>query len=348
MTRRSAGRVLLGAVLAALLLAVGMIPSFAMARNGTGFSGPFPGTLVRTYAAHTSRQLQPIPAPTQRTSASAPRDTVPPTATIDVTYHNFSARAKAAFQAAVNVWQTQIVSTKVIHINASWTGLGSTSGILGEAGPTSFYLGADNFMYPAALAEARCSCNLKHGAEIQAEFNSEFPFWYTGTDGNVPTNRWDLETVVLHELGHGLGFMSSFDIVGNKGYWGYGQGSANHPLRFDVLEYTTKTGDTTMTSFGSGTTALRNQLIDGGVYIGGDNVTAALGGRARLYAPKPWQEGSSNSHFDERTYPAGTVNALMTPVLNNGEAIHVPGAAVLAVFRDIGWTTAETPPPPAP
>jgi len=347
MTRPTAGRVLLGAALAAFLLAVG-IPSLAMARNGTGFSGPFPGTLVPTYAAHTSRHLQPILAPSHRASANLRRDVVPPTATIDVTYHNFSAKAKAAFQAAVDVWQTQIVSTKAIHINASWTGLGSTSGILGEAGPTSFYLGADNFLYPAALAEARCSCNLKHGSEIQAEFNSQFPFWYTGTDGNVPTDRWDLETVVLHELGHGLGFMSSFDIVGKKGYWGFGQGSANRPLRFDVLEYTTKTGDTTMTSFGSGTTALRNQLVDGGVYIGGDNVTAALGGRARLYSPNPWQEGSSNSHFDERTYAAGTVNALMTPVLNNGEAIHAPGPAMLAVFRDIGWTTAGTPPPPSP
>ena len=344
MLRLSLGRLLFAAPLAAVLLAVG-IPSLALAHSATGFTGSFPGTLVPTYASHTAQHLKPILAANDRANVNVPGAAVTPSATIQVSYHNFPAKDKAAFQAAVDEWQTQIVSTKVIHINASWTPLGSTSGILGEAGPTSFYLGTDNFLYPAALAEARCSCNLKRGAEIQAEFNSQFPYWYTGTDGNVPTSRWDLETVVLHELGHGLGFMSSFDVVGKKGFWGFSQGNNNYPLRFDVLEYTTKTGDTTMTSFASGTTALRNQLVDGGVFVGGDNVTAVLGQRAKLYSPHLWQEGSSNSHFDEKTYPAGTLNALMTPVLDNGEAIHDPGPAVLALFRDIGWTTTETPPP---
>ena len=345
MLRLSVGRLLLRATLAAVLLAFG-ISSLAMADGATGFTASFPGRLVPTYASRTTRHLKPILDPTTDASTHAPAATVAPSATIQVSYHNFPAKDKAAFQAAVDEWQTQIVSTKVIHINASWTPLGATSGILGEAGPTSFYLGTDNFMYQAALAEARCSCNLRRGAEIQAEFNSQFPFWYTGTDGNVPTNRWDLETVVLHELGHGLGFMSSFDVVGKKGFWGFDQGSHTYPLRFDVLEYTTKTGDTTLTSFASGTTALRSQLVDGGVFIGGDNVTAALGGRAKLYSPHPWQEGSSNSHFDERTYAAGTANALMTPVLDNGEAIHDPGPAMLALFRDIGWSTTDVPPPP--
>jgi hypothetical protein len=79
---------------------------------------------------------------------------------------------------------------------------------------------------------------------------------------------------------------------------------------------------------------------DGSVWFGGANVTAANGGsRARLYAPSPWEQGSSNSHFDENTYPTGTVNALMTPFLDNGESIHEPGPLTLALFRDIGWTT---------
>jgi len=337
MRRLNICRALLGALLAAALLIVG-IPSLTLAHGTGGFTRAFAGTLVPTYARPTDQHFQPIQAPASRANARTGRD-VTPTATIVVTYHNFPANAKAAFQAAVDVWQTAIVSSKVIHINASWTALGTTSGILGEAGPTTFFLGDDNFIYPAALAEARCSCNLKRGAEIQAEFNSQFPFWYTGTDGNVPTSRWDLETVVLHELGHGLGFLSSFDVVGAKGFWGFSQGGSTYALRFDDLEYTTRAGTTKLDSYANGAKALRNQLVDGGVFLGGDNVTAALGGRARLFAPNPWQVGSSNSHFDESTYSAGTVNALMTPVLNNGESIHAPGPAMLAVFRDIGWTT---------
>ena len=345
MRHLNAGRLLLGALVAVALLTVG-IPSLALAHGSTlSFTREFPGTLVPTYARRTTQHFAAVQAPTRTSQAGVGARDVTPTATIQVTYHGFSSSAKAAFQAAVDEWQTQIVSSVAIHIDASWSALGATSGILGEAGPTAFFLGTDNFMYPAALAEARCSCNLKKGADIQAEFNSQFPFWYTGTNGVVPTSRWDLETVVLHELGHGLGFLSSFDVSGRKGYWGFGQNGSNYALRFDDLEYTTSTGTTKMTSFTNGSKALRKQLVDGSVFLGGDNVMAALGERAKLYDPAPWEEGSSNSHFDETKYPPGSENALMTPVLNNGEEIHAPGPAMLAVFRDIGWTTAGTPPP---
>ena len=40
--------------------------------------------------------------------------------------------------------------------------------------------------------------------DIVANFNSSFN-WYLGTDGNAGM-QFDLMTVVLHELGHGLGF----------------------------------------------------------------------------------------------------------------------------------------------
>ena len=43
--------------------------------------------------------------------------------------------------------------------------------------------------------------------DIVANFNSSFE-WYLGTDGNAGTS-YDLMTVVLHELAHGLGFIGS-------------------------------------------------------------------------------------------------------------------------------------------
>jgi len=157
----------------------------------------------------------------------------------------------------------------------------------------------------------------------------------------VPSGKWDLETVVLHELGHGFGFFSSFYVFGTKGYWGYiDSHSVNHPLRFDYDEWSAAASGQRMTTFADGSTTLKTQLDDGSVYIGGTNVEAALGGRARLYAPGSWQDGSSNSHFDESAYPRGTVNSLMTPVLNDGEATHAPGPAAVGVLADIGWTVA--------
>ena len=262
--------------------------------------------------------------------------------TIQVTYHGFTTKAKAAFQAAVNVWQSILVSDQVIHVDASWTNLGSTTGILGQAGPNKIFLEGNGDWYPGALEDARCHCqadkSLNPGPEISAQFNSAFPDWYRGTDGAVPSGRWDLETVVLHELGHGLGFFSSFGVSGTKGSWGYTDGlSNNHPLVFDTLEYDQASGGSQMIGYTSNSGALKTALTSGQVYLYGSHLLSTLGHSARLFAPSTWQPGSSNSHLDESTFAPGTVNALMTPVLNDAEAIHNPGPATIAIFQDLGW-----------
>ena len=57
-----------------------------------------------------------------------------------------------------------------------------------------------------------------------------------------------------------------------------------------------------------------------------------------MYAPNPWNGGSSYSHFDEATYGAGDPASLMTPQIGWGESIHDPGAMALGLLSDIGWT----------
>ena len=45
--------------------------------------------------------------------------------------------------------------------------------------------------------------------DIITSFNSHAAVdWYFGTDGNTPSRRRDFVSVVLHEIGHGLGFIS--------------------------------------------------------------------------------------------------------------------------------------------
>jgi len=338
---RGVKRVILTLTLLAVVLA---LPALAQARTtgipATRFGGmSVPTRAVYSSAAPRSASSSLVVDPTSQVVTPAAA-----TATFSVTYHGFAAdpAAKAAFQAAVDTWAASIVSTQVIHVDASWSHLGSTSGLLGSAGPTSFWLRNDNRVYPVALAEALCSCEKSSGAEISAEFNEDFTAWYKGTDGNVPNNKWDFYSVVLHELGHGLGFMSSFGISGGKGWWGFTNDNVTYyPLRFDANEWSAASGGAQMTTFDNGSTTLAGQLVDGSVYLGGTNIESVLGHRARLYAPNPWQSGSSNSHLDETAFASGTQNALMTPALNNGEAIHAPGPATLAIFRDIGWTTVD-------
>src|SRR4051794_11376611 len=77
-------------------------------------------------------------------------------ADIRVNYSSgFTTSAKAAFQAAVDIWATQIHSTVPITINADWSRLGTD--VLGQAGPVSFrrdFSGAPlaGTYYPDALA----------------------------------------------------------------------------------------------------------------------------------------------------------------------------------------------------
>jgi hypothetical protein len=326
------GRFAATAILAAVILCLGL-PAIAAAAAGSTTS---PGPMATLYAG-SSPTYRPARVPVQGLHAQA-RQALVPTSTITVTYHGFAgqAQAKAAFQAAVDVWQSIVVSSQVIHVNAYWSNLGSTSGILGQARATSEQNGGDGFWYPVSLAEARCSCE-KNGsqAEIYAQFNKAFPNWYKGTDGNVPLSKWDLETVVLHELGHGLGFYSSFSVNEGSGYR-----QSSHVLRFDANEWDSAAGGRPMTSYANASVALKKQLTDKTVFIDGPHLEAAIGKRAKLYAPGTWEPGSSNAHLDEDKYGPGTINALMTPYLYNGEAIHDPGPITTAILEDIGWSVA--------
>ena len=72
-------------------------------------------------------------------------------------------------------------------------------------------------------------------------------------------------------------------------------------------------------------------------------MAAAGGTRPLLYAPSPFEEGSSFSHLDEGTYPAGSGNALMTPGVHYGEVEHSVGPIVLGMFQDMGWPQSGSP-----
>ena len=328
----------------ALLLLLGLSPVSAVehARGTTGHSAVLQsaaGTSVEVRAGHTSSRLRPIRAAERMVAGGS-------TADIQVTYNaDFPLAARTAFDAAVSIWESRVVSTQVIRVDATWQPM--QQGVLGSAGPTFIYLLPDGYWYPAALREAICSCN-QAGIEIEANFNSSFANWYLETDGNTPNGKYDFVTVVLHELGHGLGFFGSFDVnLQGKGRWGFPANGVRYPMRYDVNEWTAATNGKRLTNtsaYPNPSFALLDQMTDGSVYFGGQNVVETLGARAELYAPLGWSGGSSNSHFDEAAFPEGTENALMTPFLSNGEVIHEPGSLTLALFRDLGWQTSGAAP----
>src|SRR5262249_8368024 len=125
-----------------------------------------------------------------------------------------------AFAYAAGIWGGQLVSAVPIVVDAEMTSLPctNTSAVLGSAGAASLHRnfpGAPiaNTWYPQALANKLAGVDVNPGtSDISADFNSAVgttcPFpstWYYGFDAN-PGSQIDFIAIVLHELGHGLGF----------------------------------------------------------------------------------------------------------------------------------------------
>ena len=259
------------------------------------------------------------------------------TAEFIVNYTGFSTEAEAAFQYAIDIWSGLITSDVPIVVNATWEDLPGNA--LGSAGATGLWynFGGAPFtgvLYPSPLADKLAGSDLDPGsADIVANFDSGTD-WYYGLDGNTPFAQYDLVSVVLHEIGHGLGFSGTMYVgVDLNGY--VLNGSLAHI--YDEFVYT-GAGEALL-DLGNGTSALGDALQSDNLYWAGIQGNANSGDFSpKLYAPAFWEQGSSLSHFDEATYPAGNEHSLMTPAIGNGEAIHSPGPMALGLLEDIGWT----------
>ncbi len=262
------------------------------------------------------------------------------TSTFEVEYTGFTEEAQASFQHAVDIWSSIIKSDVTIRIDANWELL--DAGVLGSAGSNG---SARNFVgapmrdidYPIALAEklARRDLNSEFSADINANFSSGID-WYYGLDGNPPPGEYDLVSVVLHEIGHGLGIAGSF-----------GANVASQAADHSLFTGFPRIYDTYLYS-GS------NQIIDREIYDSQSaiyqvttsgtltfNSEIALARNESffppIFSPSPYNPGSSISHLDESSYPAGDPNSLMTPQIGQAEAIHDPGDVLYGMMIDMGW-----------
>ena len=191
--------------------------------------------------------------------------------------------------------------------------------------------------YPVALANARSGADLYAGEEIVANFNAIFD-WYLGIDGNAGA-RFDFVTVVLHEIGHGLGFYGSMRYQGGTGDWGIG--SPALPLAYDWFLTGGSRYLLDTSSFPNLSTALGAQLVSGNVAFNGTYATSTnLGRPPAVHAPNPWSGGSSIAHLSAAAFPRGGPNSLMTPSLAPGQVVHDPGQVTLGILADMGWTIA--------
>lgn len=331
----------IGLVVLVVFVLVMQSAAFGLDIEETNVPDSMPGPTTLVYYDPNPQVIQDISPPLNFLLAAAP------TADIQVNYNGdgWTAEAQTAFEYAASIWETQIKSDVTIVVDADFSSLGT--GVLGGAGTTTIhrdFSGApvSGTWYAAALANALSGVDQNGGtAEISASFNNNINIsgldWYYGIDGNTPSNRIDFVSVVLHEIGHGLGFFGSMTKSGLTGSWGY----SGYPVIYDRFAENAS-GQSLLDDFANGSVALGTQLTSNALYFDGPNANAANGGsRVPLYAPSSWQQGSSYSHLAESFN--GSSSALMTYSIGSGETEHSPGPVTLGLFEDIGWGTNAAP-----
>ena len=285
-----------------------------------------------------------------QTSSLQPQESSPQQggASITVNYSGFTAEAQAAFQFAVDIWEALLDTNIQIIVDATFSPL--PEGQLGTGGgsfTSSVPNGLPGFAYILSLADQLADSNLFPGtSHIMANFSSSEPDWYFGTDANLASGQVDFVSVVLHELGHGLGFNGSFEVNGMEGSFGIDFGSNFGGITPTIYDnFVENSGGASLIDtgiFGNPSSELGMALTSGDLFFDGPLARVGNGGSAPdLFAPDPFDNGSSISHLDEATYPMGNANALMTPTIISGEANHAPGPVTLGLFQDMGWLVSQ-------
>ena len=250
----------------------------------------------------------------------------------DVTYNNFPDWAKKEVQASLDIWAANFRSPVAITVDATWE-RSKSENILGSARGGSYFSsfpGAPDpaLWYVSALANALAGKDLdKNNPEIVIQVNSEAP-WNARGDGKPTRTEYDLKSVFLHEVGHGLGFSSndSYELV-------FGVGTLSMPTPFDA--YLQTEDGKRLADLPSPSKELGVALTSSLVWSGPLGVKANGGVKPKMFTPSTYEPGSSTSHLDESSFTNAGLDSVMTPRLDSGEIFVGPGPLMLAMMEDL-------------
>jgi len=252
------------------------------------------------------------------------------------------------FNFAADIWEAFLDSSVTINVNSQFNSL-AACGILGQAGATTIHRDFANAefagtWYSPALGSKRAGSDLNGGtAEINATFNTDWDNgcagagvrFYYGLSDTAPNNQINLLVVLLHEMGHGLGFQTFTNA--QTGAYNSGFPSIYDRFAFD-RDVNLHWHEMTQTQRATSGVNTGDLMWDGAnVRIASGSITGcrdATNGNLALYAPNPFEGGSSVSHFSNACSP----NLLMEPAVNFGVfGIPLDLDLTRQQMRDIGW-----------
>jgi len=262
----------------------------------------------------------------------------------------------SAITYATDIWGAHLLSNIPIKLNVIYTNL-TGAGPLGITFPN----GRKDFTsapqsstwYASCLANAISNTELNTGEVDMDIYMNSANNYYFGLDANPGNTQYDFISVLLHEIAHGLGMISSSSVNSNEGSFGLIDSTSFAPLYptfpFPSLDGLPTALDrlivngsmqviTDTNIFANISLALKNQFESNDLFFNGFHSTWANNGNlVKVYAPSSFESGSSINHIDENSFPVSSGNSMMTPFISNGEANHQIGDILLGLLNDIGW-----------
>lgn len=272
---------------------------------------------------------------------------------------NLGEQRRWAFERALNFWASRLDSNIVIQVATQMEIMScdSYSALLASAGPgrvlRDWTRGNPppfaNTWYAASLANKIANRNLSEGSiiefyDITSIFNdhidrSDFCLgshkWYYAL-GEAPPGTVSFITTAIHEIGHGLGFLTVVNLADGSRLDGYD----DVYMKF-LEDHSTGKLWPDMTDTERATSALNTSNL----HWVGSNVLEAIGslsdgvsnGHVQMYAPNPAQGGSSVSHWDDPVRDHNNNRDIMGPNAVGSEKLLVTGQ----LLHDIGWNDVE-------
>jgi hypothetical protein len=265
-----------------------------------------------------------------------------PVVAVGGNYHTTVGEQRLAiFERAAFIWSNLLDLNYDIKVTAKFEALTCSSGsaLLGLGGPDRVKK-INDVWYPTALANQLLQADASGSYDdMHMTFNSSIDNgcyngspdgWYYGLDGNNPSGKQDLLSVAIHELAHGLGFLS---FIGDNGVL---FNSAIDAYSKNLKDYTSGKNWTAMTDSERAASAKNNLLFWDGTYGNAFAGTVLsdhagfVGGEVRMFSPLSYISGSSVSHVATLISP----NQLMEPYAT--PEARVPSIET-AMFKDIGY-----------
>lgn len=273
--------------------------------------------------------------------------------TIETDFAQFPnvAQIRESVQWAVSMWQTvlrkltgdagdQTLKIRVINSGADLQSIGLLAMCVPNA-IKNFEHVPSEIWYPSALANQIVSRDLLPSSPDMTVFiDLDYNEWNT-LNAQPKDNEYDLRSVALHEIGHGLGFVSLFVEAGGQGSLNGNQLKNLIPntlrllLGFDLPDFGNKGTVFDMYLYdynGNALTNMTDPQVLGGILIDTQNAITFQNGpvKEQVCVTDPFKPFTSIMHLDDKS-------SLMQPSIGPGQRVTVVDTATQKVLERLGW-----------